>query len=73
VTARIRLDDMTDDQLDQLYGQLDAANGLLRRYVNLADVTHAYRIMGGHDTLAAGLACAGCELAEQARTHLGQP
>lgn len=73
MTGRIRLDDMTDDQLDQLYARLDAASSLLRRYVSIADVTHAYRIMGGHDTLAAGLACAGCELAEQARTHLAQP
>lgn len=46
------------------------AEELLRRYVDLAAVTHAYRSMGGHDTIGENLSCAGCALTAEAKTFL---
>jgi hypothetical protein len=43
---------------------------ILREYIQLADVTHAYRIQGGHDSLGENLSCAGCALRDKARTAL---
>lgn len=48
----------------------DAAQALLRDVIALQDVTHKYRIQGGHDTLGAGLTCSGCQIADQIREHL---
>lgn len=61
-----------DDDLKVLRNRAEAAEVLLRRYVELADVTHKYRIMGGHDTIGENLTCAGCQLADQVRTFLEQ-
>lgn len=58
-------DTINDDELDALYVRLEAAEELLRRYVQLADVTHKYRIQGGHDVLGANLTCAGCALRDE--------
>ena len=58
---------------EQQKQRADQAEALLRRYVNLADVTHKYAAMGGHDNLGANLGCAGCTLRDQARTHLNRP
>ena len=96
--ARVRLDDLTSDGLDQMYEQLEQtrernhylegyntretdrrkhwharavrAEQLLTEYVRLADVTHTYGAMGGHDRLGANFACAGCQLRDRARTVL---
>ncbi|MET7933456.1 hypothetical protein [Streptomyces sp. NPDC005322] len=43
---------------------------LLRELIDLVAVTHRYPIQGGHDNLGAGLACAGCALADRARAAL---
>ncbi|MFJ3043668.1 hypothetical protein [Streptomyces tendae] len=48
----------------------EAAEELLRRYVDLAAVTHKYPITGGHDCLGENHSCAGCALAKQAQEHL---
>lgn len=50
--------------------ELEQAKALLRRYVDLATVTHAYRSMGGHDNIGENLSCAGCALAAEAKTFL---
>lgn len=50
--------------------ELEQAKALLRRYVDLAAVTHAYRSMGGHDTIGENLSCAGCALTAEAKTFL---
>lgn len=60
-----------DDDPKALRQRAEAAEKLLRRFVELADVTHKYRSMGGHDTIGENLTCAGCALAEQVRKHLG--
>jgi hypothetical protein len=44
----------------------EAAEALLRRWVDLTAVTHKYPIQGGHDCLGENLTCAGCALAEHA-------
>jgi hypothetical protein len=64
-------DTITDDQIDALHARLAAAERILGEYVNLAEITHKYRSMGGHDTVGAGLTCAGCALVADARAHLG--
>jgi hypothetical protein len=61
-----------DDDPDSLRARAEAAEALLHRYVEIAAVTHKYRIMGGHDSLGENLSCSGCALAEQARKHLEQ-
>jgi chromosome segregation ATPase len=50
----------------------ERAEALLKRYIDLAAVTHKYPIQGGHDSLGENLTCAGCGLAEQATEHLEQ-
>lgn len=50
--------------------QLAQHTALLTEYVRLADITHKYGAMGGHDCLGANLACAGCDLRDRARTAL---
>lgn len=45
---------------------------LLRRYLQLADVTHTYPIQGGHDCLGANLTCAGCALRDDIRVTLAR-
>jgi hypothetical protein len=50
----------------------ERAEALLRRYVQLADVSHAYRIMGGHDSIGENFTCAGCALRDEIRTMLDQ-
>lgn len=62
--------EITDDQLDDLNARVEAAEKLLRRYVDLAAVTHKYRIMGGHDSIGANLTCAGCQIAADAAAIL---
>jgi hypothetical protein len=51
----------------------DQAERLLRRYVDLADITHKYPIMGGHDCIGENHTCAGCALRDEARAALEQP
>lgn len=58
---------MTDLDPDR---RVEEAAVLLRRFVDLAAVTHAYRLMGGHDTIGENLSCAGCALAAEAKTFL---
>lgn len=70
---RLTVDTITSDQLDALQDRADRAEGLLRRYVSLADVTHKYRAMGGHDSLGANLTCAGCALRDEIRAALDEP
>lgn len=48
----------------------ERAEQLLTEYVRLADVTHTYGAMGGHDRLGANFACVGCQLRDRARTAL---
>jgi len=59
-----------DDDADAPRARAEAAEALLKRYVDIAAVTHKYRIMGGHDSLGENLSCSGCALAEQAKEHL---
>jgi hypothetical protein len=61
-----------DDDPDVLRARAEAAEALLQRYVDIAAVTHRYRIMGGHDSLGENLSCSGCALAEAAKEHLGK-
>lgn len=61
-----------DDDPDVLRARAEAAEALLQRYVDIAAVTHQYRIMGGHDAIGENLSCSGCALAEAAKEHLGQ-
>lgn len=61
-----------DDDPDVLRARAEAAEDLLRRYVDLAGVTHKYGSMGGHDALGENLSCSGCTLARQAAEHLGR-
>lgn len=46
------------------------ARQLLYDTVRLMEVTHAYRIMGGHDCIGENLTCAGCALLNRIRDHL---
>lgn len=48
----------------------ERAEALLRRYLQLADVTHTYPIQGGHDCLGPNLTCAGCTLRDDIRAAL---
>jgi hypothetical protein len=64
--------DPADDDPDVLRARAEAAEALLQRYVDIAAVTHRYRIMGGHDSLGENLSCSGCALAEAAKEHLGK-
>ncbi|WP_030188299.1 hypothetical protein [Streptomyces violaceorubidus] len=59
-----------DDDPEVLRKRVQAAEELLKRYVDLAAVTHKYPITGGHDCLGENLSCAGCSLAKQAQEHL---
>lgn len=61
-----------DDDPEVLRARAEAAEALLQRYVDIAAVTHRYRIMGGHDSLGENLSCSGCALAEAAKEHLGK-
>ncbi|MEU5043207.1 hypothetical protein [Streptomyces griseorubiginosus] len=57
-------------KLAVLREQAEASMALLNEFATLADVTHKYRAMGGHDALGENLSCPGCELAGRVRTHL---
>jgi hypothetical protein len=59
-------------RLGVLREQAEASMALLNEFATLADVTHKYRIMGGHDALGENASCAGCELARRVREHLGR-
>jgi hypothetical protein len=59
--------------VEELAATLERAEALLRRYVQLADVTHAYPIMGGHDSIGENFTCAGCALRDEIRTMLDEP
>lgn len=61
-----------DDDPEVLRRRVESAEELLKRYVDLAAVTHKYPIAGGHDCLGENLSCAGCALAKQAQGHLEQ-
>jgi hypothetical protein len=61
-----------DGDPDVLRARAEAAEALLQRYVDIAAVTHRYRIMGGHDSLGENLSCSGCALAEATKEHLGR-
>ncbi|GGT43486.1 hypothetical protein [Streptomyces purpureus] len=50
----------------------ERAEALLREYVSLANVTHQYPAMGGHDCLAENLTCAGCALRDKIRAALDE-
>lgn len=56
--------------LEREVSSLRGAEALLRRYVDLAAVTHEHGSMGGHDRLGENLSCAGCALTAEARTFL---
>lgn len=58
------------ERLGGLRKQAEASMALLNEFVTLADVTHKYRIMGGHDALGENHSCSGCELASRVREHL---
>ncbi|MGW0014734.1 hypothetical protein ACWDVX_33905 [Streptomyces tendae] len=59
-----------DDDPVALRKRAEAAEELLKQYVDLAAVTHKYPITGGHDCLGENHSCAGCALAKQAQEHL---
>lgn len=59
-----------DDDPEALRARVEAAEKLLKRYVDLAAITHRYPIMGGHDCVGENHTCAGCALAKQAQEHL---
>ncbi|MFE6412601.1 hypothetical protein ACFVOR_37340 [Streptomyces sp. NPDC057837] len=61
-----------DDDPEVLRRRAEAAENLLKQYVDLAAVTHRYPIMGGHDCLGENHSCSGCALAKQAQEHLEQ-
>jgi hypothetical protein len=58
------------DRLDVLRRQAEASMALLNEFVTITDVTHKYRIMGGHDALGENLSCSGCDLAKRVREHV---
>lgn len=62
--------DILRKRLDGLREQAEASMALLGEFVTLADITHKYGSMGGHDCLGEDLGCAGCELAGRVREHL---
>jgi hypothetical protein len=62
-----------DARIRDALGRADRAESLLRRYVRLADVTHAYPIMGGHDSIGENFTCAGCALRDEIRAMLDEP
>ncbi|MGW5477666.1 hypothetical protein [Streptomyces sp. NPDC004008] len=62
----------TLDDWERERQRAEAAEALLKRYVDLAAITHKYPIQGGHDCLGENLTCAGCTLAEQAKKHIEQ-
>ncbi|MFF7795589.1 hypothetical protein [Streptomyces sp. NPDC007991] len=64
--------ELEGDDPEVLRKRAEDAEALLKRYVDLAEVTHKYRIMGGHDSIGENHSCAGCALARQAREHLEQ-
>ncbi|MGV2914666.1 hypothetical protein [Streptomyces alfalfae] len=59
-----------DDDPEVLRKQVEASRALLGEFLALADVTHRYASMGGHDVLGENLSCSGCELARRVREHL---
>ena len=61
-----------DDDPAVLRRRAEAAEKLLKQYVDLVAVTHRYPIMGGHDCLGENHSCSGCSLAKQAQEHLEQ-
>jgi len=48
----------------------EAAEDLLREFLEIAGVTHKYPVAGGHDSIGANFTCAGCELASRVRIFL---
>ena len=48
----------------------EAAEDLLREFLEISGVTHKYPVAGGHDSIGANFTCAGCELAERVRLFL---
>ncbi|MFJ7297617.1 hypothetical protein [Streptomyces collinus] len=61
-----------DDDPEVLRRRAEAAEALLKQYVDLVAVAHKYPIQGGHDCLGENHSCAGCALARQAQEHLEQ-
>ncbi|MCT2591111.1 hypothetical protein LHJ74_14535 [Streptomyces sp. N2-109] len=55
---------------DRAEQQLANARELLAEQLCLAEITHRYGAMGGHDSLGEGLTCAGCALNARIRTAL---
>jgi transcriptional regulator with XRE-family HTH domain len=70
--ARLRAD-IAGCRAQEWPQRLGRAEKLLRRFVDLAAVTHRYGAMGGHDSLGENLGCAGCALRDQARSALDTP
>ncbi|MEU9703048.1 hypothetical protein [Streptomyces sp. NPDC047981] len=50
----------------------ERAEALLREFVSLANLTHQYPAMGGHDCLGQNLTCAGCALRDKIRAALDE-
>lgn len=50
----------------------ERAEALLREFVSLANVTHQYPAMGGHDCLGKNLTCSGCALRDKIRAALDE-
>jgi DNA-binding CsgD family transcriptional regulator len=68
--VRARQESDADRYEAELRAARDQHADILREYIQLADVTHAHRIQGGHDSLGENLSCAGCALRDKARTAL---
>lgn len=74
MTDRIHIDRLSSDDLDALYARAEGAEKLLREVVDLAELSHRYGAMGGHDRAGINLGCAGCELHRRIRAVLdGKP
>jgi hypothetical protein len=63
----------TEAAVARVSAERDRYAALLRDYLSLADVTHAYAIQGGHDSLGENLSCAGCALRDRIRAALDGP
>jgi hypothetical protein len=59
-----------DDDPRVLRTRAEAAEGLLREFLEISGVTHKYPSAGGHDTIGVDGTCAGCELADRVRVFL---
>ncbi|MGW1998424.1 hypothetical protein [Embleya sp. NPDC001921] len=62
-----------NDETCEAVAHRDQAEKLLHEVVDLAELTHKYGAMGGHDSTGANLTCAGCALHARIRHLLAAP